>query len=140
MQWPYYWRMRSTHLAEITAHERQWVCPQLLRGPTLPNALCCPGFGENLGNIIHNQLKSTVYPVLASVHGLGQGELEQCPVCVWVQQVSSRSQFSHPPPLCFMYYPSSTQVFFLPLFRNPVCGVPAYLLASYAQRLFPLWL
>nr|XP_048315843.1 prominin-2 [Myodes glareolus] len=30
------------------------------------------GVGENLGNIIHNQLKSTVYPVLASVHSLGQ--------------------------------------------------------------------
>ncbi|XP_055459552.1 prominin-2 isoform X2 [Psammomys obesus] len=30
------------------------------------------GVGENLGNIIHNRLKSTVYPVLASVHSLGQ--------------------------------------------------------------------
>ncbi|XP_059117349.1 prominin-2 [Peromyscus eremicus] len=30
------------------------------------------GAGEKLGNIIHNQLKSTVYPVLASVHSLGQ--------------------------------------------------------------------
>lgn len=30
------------------------------------------GVGENLGSIIHNRLKSTVYPVLASVHGLGQ--------------------------------------------------------------------
>lgn len=109
-------------------------------GPTLPNALCCPGIGENLGNIIHNQLKSTVYPVLASMHSLGQGELDQCPVCGWVQQVSSRSQFSHPPPLHFMYYPSSTQVFLLSLFRNPECGIPAYLPASCAQRQFPLWL
>ncbi|KAM7327379.1 hypothetical protein ACRRTK_013746 [Alexandromys fortis] len=33
------------------------------------------GVGENLGNIIHNQLKSTVYPVLASVHSLGQDHL-----------------------------------------------------------------
>ncbi|GAB1286861.1 Prominin-2 [Apodemus speciosus] len=30
------------------------------------------GVGENLGNIIHNRLKSTVYQVLASVHSLGQ--------------------------------------------------------------------
>ncbi|XP_036039074.1 prominin-2 [Onychomys torridus] len=30
------------------------------------------GAGEELGNIIHNQLKSTLYPVLASVHSLGQ--------------------------------------------------------------------
>ncbi|XP_051000537.1 prominin-2 [Acomys russatus] len=30
------------------------------------------GVGENLGDIIYNQLKSTVYPVLASVHSLGQ--------------------------------------------------------------------
>lgn len=30
------------------------------------------GVGENLGNVIHNRLKSTVYPVLASVHSLGQ--------------------------------------------------------------------
>ncbi|XP_031227688.1 prominin-2 [Mastomys coucha] len=30
------------------------------------------GVGEKLGNIIHNRLKGTVYPVLASVHSLGQ--------------------------------------------------------------------
>ncbi|CAH6787912.1 Prom2 [Phodopus roborovskii] len=30
------------------------------------------GVSENLGNIIHDQLKSTVYRVLASVHSLGQ--------------------------------------------------------------------
>jgi hypothetical protein len=87
-------------------------------GPILPNALCYPGVGENLGNVIHNRLKSTVYPVLASVHSLGQGELDQCPVCGWVQQVSSRSQSSQPPSLHFMYYPSSTQVFLHPLSRN----------------------
>lgn len=80
------------------------------RGASLSTVLCCPGAGEKLGNIIHNQLKSTVYPMLASVHSLGQGELDQCPVCGWVQQVSSRSQFSHPPPLGFAYYPSPTQV------------------------------
>lgn len=43
-------------------------------GPALSNAPCCAGVGENLGNIIYKQLKSTVYPVLASVHSLGQGK------------------------------------------------------------------
>lgn len=109
-------------------------------GSSLPNVLCCPGVGENLGNIIHNQLKSTVYPVLASVHSLGQGELDQCPVCAWVQQVSSRNQFSHPPPLDCMYRPSSTQVF-LPMMLGGSCMcIPAYSLATCAQRQCPLWL
>lgn len=80
-------------------------------GASLLNVLCCLGVSENLGSIIHDQLKSTMYPMLASVHSLGQGELDQCPVCGWVQQVSYRSQFSHPPPLDFMYCPGSTQVF-----------------------------
>lgn len=110
------------------------------RRTSLPNVLCCPGVGENLGNILHNQLKSTVYPILASVHSLGQGELDQCPVCAWVQQVSSRSQFSHPPLLDCIYRPSSTQVFLTIMLGGSCMCIPAYSLATCAQRQCPLWL
>lgn len=82
VQQPYYCRMRRP-IPPCRDHS-SWVAMGVSSapgGPTLPNALCCPGVGEKLGNIIHNRLKGTVYPVLASVHSLGQGELDHCPVC-----------------------------------------------------------
>lgn len=49
-----------------------------LAGASPAYALCSPGVGERLGNIVHRQLGSVIYPVLASVNTLGQGELDLC--------------------------------------------------------------
>ncbi|XP_034350663.1 prominin-2 isoform X1 [Arvicanthis niloticus] len=51
---------------ELQAMAKQFSVPQKQVSKELD------GIGENLGNIIHNRLKSTVYPVLASMHSLGQ--------------------------------------------------------------------
>ncbi|XP_052039506.1 prominin-2 [Apodemus sylvaticus] len=51
---------------ELQAMAEQFSVPQKQVSKELD------GVGENLGNIIHNRLKSTVYQVLDSVHSLGQ--------------------------------------------------------------------
>lgn len=51
---------------------------RLLRswGLTLQTAVCPAGVGVSIGSAVHTQLRSAVYPLLASVGSLGQGELK----------------------------------------------------------------
>lgn len=45
-------------------------------GLTLQTAVCPAGVGVSIGSAVHTQLRSAVYPLLAAVGSLGQGELK----------------------------------------------------------------